>query len=176
MANQNIIAKTEEAVNQLASQMHESKSYILCEYAGLTVAQMEELRKLLRKEGCLLKVATNNTIKRASGKNGFEELNDTEGPCCLVFSNNESVDGPRIVSTFAKKNKKLVIKDGVVDGKYYDVEGIKVISSLPTKQTLIAMVAGGLYQPIQQLALGLHQLAEKLENGEAAPAVEAVAA
>ena len=111
-----------------------------------------------------MKVATNNTIKRASAKNGFEELNDTEGPCCIVFSNNESVDGPRIVSTFAKKNKKLVIKDGVVDGKYYDIDGIKVISSLPTKQTLIALVAGGLYQPIQQLALGLHQLAEKLEK------------
>ncbi len=176
MANQTIIQKKEEAVNLLANQMHESKSYVLCEYAGLTVAQMEELRGLLRKEGCSLKVATNNTIKRASSKNGFEELNDTEGPCCLVFSNNESVDGPRIVSTFAKKNKKLVMKDGVVDGTYYNIEGIKVIASLPTKQTLIAMVAGGLYQPIQQLALGLHQLAEKLENGEAAPAVEAVAA
>ena len=117
MANQKIVASKADQVEKLATQMKESKSYFLCEYAGLTVAQMEELRKTLRKDNCFLKVATNNTIKRASGKNGFEELNDTEGPCCLVFSNNESVDGPRIVSTFAKKNKKLVIKDGVVDGR-----------------------------------------------------------
>ncbi|MCR5741899.1 MAG: 50S ribosomal protein L10 [Gammaproteobacteria bacterium] len=170
MANQNIVAKKAEAVDKLALQMGDSKSYVLCEYAGLTVAQLEELRKLLRKENCLLKVATNNTIKRASAKCGFEELNDTEGPSCVVFSNAESVDGPRILSQFAKKNKKLKIKDGVVDGKYYDLEGIKRISQLPSKQTLIAMVAGGLYQPIQQLALGLHQLAEKLEGGANAEA------
>ena len=166
-ANKNIIAMKEEAVNALAAKMGEAKSYILCEYAGLTVAQLEELRKLLRKENCLLKVATNNTIKRACDKNGFEELNDTEGPSCVIFSNGESTDGPRIASQFAKKNKKLKMKDGVVDGKYYNDKEIVQIASLPTKQTLIAMVAGGLYQPIQQLALGLHQLAEKLE-GEAA--------
>ena len=169
-ANQNNIAKKEEAVNALALQMGNSKSYVLCEYAGLTVAQLEELRKLLRNENCLLKVATNNTIKRASSKNGFAELNDTEGPSCVVFSNGESVDGPRITAQFAKKNKKLKMKDGVVDGKYYDKDGIAKISQLPSKQTLIAMVAGGLYQPIQQLALGLHQLAEKLEGGATAEA------
>lgn len=169
MANQKIIVQKEEAVNKLCDRMTASKSYVLCEYAGLTVAQLEELRKLLRAEGCSLKVATNNTIKRASAQHGFSELSDTVGPSCVVFSNNEAVDGPRILVQFAKKNKKLVVKDGVVDGKYYDAKDVAQIAALPSRQTLLAMIAGGLYQPLQQLALGLHQLCEKLE----APAAEA---
>ena len=176
MANIKIVEQKAEAVDQLALKMGESKSYVLCEYAGLTVAKLEELRKLLRNENCVLKVATNNIIKRASAKNGFSELNDTEGPSCLVFSNGESVDGPRILAQFAKKNKQLLMKDGVVDGVYYDKAGIAQIAQLPSKQTLIAMVAGGLYQPIQQLALGLHQLVEKLEGGATFAEAEAPAA
>ena len=159
MANQKIIASKADQVEKLASQMKESKSYFLCEYAGLTVAQMEELRKVLRQENCLLKVATNNTIKRAAISNGFEQLNDVEGPSCIVISNNESVDGPKAVAAFAKKNKKLKIKDGVVDGQYCTKEEIIAISQLPSKTGLLAMLAGGMYQTIQQLCLGLHVIA-----------------
>ena len=106
-----------------------------------------------------MKVATNNTIKRAAISNGFEQLNDVEGPSCIVISNNESVDGPKAVAAFAKKNKKLKIKDGVVDGQYCTKEEIIAISQLPSKTGLLAMLAGGMYQTIQQLCLGLHMIA-----------------
>lgn len=172
MANQKNVNKKAEAVDILASKMAESKSYVLCEYAGLTVQKMEELRALLRKENCLLKVATNNTIKRASAKDGFDQLTDTEGPSCIVLSFNESVDGPRILSQFAKKNKQLVMKDGVVDNHYCDKKAMQQVANLPSKQVLLAMVAGGLYQPLQQLALGLNMIA----NGEGKQQATEVAA
>ena len=159
MANQKIVASKAEAVDSLAQQLADSKSFFLCEYVGLTVKQLEELRHELRKENCLLKVATNNTIKRATSKNGFDQMSDIEGPSCLIISNNESVDGPKIAATFAKKNKQLVIKDGVVDGQYCTQKEIIAVSALPSKQGLIAMLAGGLYQPLQQLTLGLHMIA-----------------
>lgn len=172
MANQKYINLKSEAVDDLAKKMAEAKSYVLCEYAGLTVQKMEELRALLRKENCVLKVATNNTIKRASAKDGFDQLKDTEGPSCIVMSYGESVDGPRILSQFAKKNKQLVMKDGVVDKQYFNKKEMAQIANLPSKQVLLAMVAGGLYQPLQQLALGLNMIA----NGEGAKKATEVAA
>ena len=175
MANQSIINAKADAVEKLAQKMSESKSYFLCEYAGLTVSQFEELRAELRKENCLVKVATNNTITRASAKLGHEELNKTEGPSCIVFSNNESVDGPKIVATFAKKNKKLKMKDGVVDGQYCTDAEIKAVAQLPSRQGLLAMLAGGLYQPLQQLAFGLNMIAnpESKESTEAGAEAQA---
>jgi len=159
MANSKIIASKADAVDKLAQQMLDSKSYFLCEYAGLTVEQMEELRHELRKENCLLKVATNNTIKRAAAKNGFNQLNDVEGPSCLILSNNESVDGPKAAAAFSKKNKKLQMKDGVVDGQYCTQEEIKAVAALPSRMGLLTMLAGGMLQPLQQLSLGLNMIA-----------------
>jgi len=160
MANKQIIAAKADAVEKLAKQMQESKSYFLCEYKGLTVSQLEELRRALRKENCLLKVATNNTIKRACKANGFDTLADFEGPSCVIFSSNESVDGPKAAAAFQKANKMLVMKDGVVDGQYCSEQEIKMISQLPSKTGLLAMLAGGMYQPIQQMSLGLNMVAE----------------
>lgn len=175
MANKQIVEQKSEAVDKLVKDMQGAKSYILCEFAGLTVMQMESLRKELRKSDCVLKVATNNTIKRASAKEGFNELTDTEGPSCVVISKSESVDGPRIVATFAKKNKQLVMKDGVVDGEYYNADGILAISKLPSRLTLLTMLAGGLIQPLQQLALGLKLVAEAKEQPAVAVQEEAKA-
>ncbi len=159
MANQNIIASKASAVEELVKKMQESKSYFLCEYAGLTVQQMEELRKALRDDNCFLKVVTNNIIKRAALENGFNQLNDIEGPSCLIFSKNESVDGPKAAAAFQKKNKKLKIKDGVVDGQYCTKEEILAISQLPSRMGMLTMIAGGMLQPLQQLALGLNMIA-----------------
>ena len=164
MANQKIIASKAEAVERLAQQMKDSKSYFLCEYAGLTVEQFEELRHALRKENCLVKVATNNTIKRAAIMNGFEQLNDIEGPTCLIISNGESVDGPKAAAAFQKKNKMLVMKDGVVDGQYCTKEEIKAVAALPSRVGLLTMLAGGILQPLQQLAFGLNMIANPEQN------------
>ena len=164
MANQKIIASKAEAVERLAQQMKDSKSYFLCEYAGLTVEQFEELRHALRKENCLVKVATNNTIKRAAIMNGFEQLNDIEGPTCLIISNGESVDGPKAAAAFQKKNKMLVMKDGVVDGQYCTKEEIKAVAALPSRVGLLTMLAGGMLQPLQQLAFGLNMIANPEQN------------
>ena len=164
MANQKIIASKAEAVERLAQQMKDSKSYFLCEYAGLTVEQFEELRHALRKENCLVKVATNNTIKRAAIMNGFEQLNDIEGPTCLIISNSESVDGPKAAAAFQKKNKMLVMKDGVVDGQYCTKEEIKAVAALPSRVGLLTMLAGGMLQPLQQLAFGLNMIANPEQN------------
>ncbi len=164
MANSKIVASKAEAVEKLAKQMSESKSYFLCEYAGLTVEQMEQLRAELRKEQCVLKVATNNIIKRAAAMNGFSQLSDIEGPSCLIISNKESVDGPKAASAFCKTNKKLIMKDGVVDGQYCTKEEIVAVSALPSRMAMLTMLAGGMLQPVQQLALGLNMIANPEEK------------
>ena len=164
MANQKIIASKAEAVERLAQQMKDSKSYFLCEYAGLTVEQFEELRHALRKENCLVKVATNNTIKRAAIMNGFEQLNDIEGPTCLIISNSESVDGPKAAAAFQKKNKMLVMKDGVVDGQYCTKEEIKAVAALPSRVGLLTMLAGGMIGIVRDLSICLDLYSQQKEN------------
>ncbi len=160
MANKQIIANKKEAVESLAEEMKKAQSYVVCQYTGLTVLKLEELRHNLREEKCVLKVVKNNIIKRAASLNGFNELDDTTGPSALCLSNKDSVLGPKLLFEFAKKNKQLVLKDGVVDGVYYNDEDMKTIATLPSRITLLAMIAGGLYQPLQQLALGLNMVAE----------------
>lgn len=163
MANTNVVASKKEAVDKLAQEMKDSKSYVVCQYTGLTVLKLEELRHKLRESGCVLKVVKNNTIVRAAEINGCSELSDTVGPSAVCLSSKDSVDGPKLLFEFAKKNKQLVLKDGVVDGTYYNAADMRKVATLPSRITLLAMLAGGMYQPLQQLAIGLQMVLESKE-------------
>ncbi|MGD9964502.1 MAG: 50S ribosomal protein L10 [Candidatus Izemoplasmatales bacterium] len=167
MANQNIINFKQEEVKKIAEKMSRAKSLVIAEYQGLTVEKTEELRGLLRDAGCEIIVIKNNISRRAAEEIGFADLTqDLNGPNGVVFAYEDSIAAAKVLYTFAKKNKKIKIKSGVVDGDYYNQDEIKEISQLPARETLLAMLAGQLLAPLRELSVGLDMLTKKEETVE----------
>jgi len=167
MANQKVIDVKQVLVDEVAKKMSNSKSVVIAEYAGLTVEKTEDLRSKLREAGCEMAIIKNNIARRAAEARGFGELvNDFTGPNSVIFSYEDQVSAAKVLYEFAKKNKKLKIKSGVVDGEYYMVDQIKEISQLPNKEGLLTMLAGQLLTPLRELAIGLDLLTKE---GEEAP-------
>ncbi len=168
MANQRTIELKEQEVNKIAEKMSNAKSVVVAEYHGLTVEKTETLRRQLREEGCEMLVIKNNISRRAADNAGYSGLtSDLTGPNGVIFAFEESVAAAKILHKFAKKNPKLKIKSGIVDGDFYEPAQIKEIASLPSKDILLTMLATQLYGPLRELSMGLFLLtAEESEESE----------
>jgi large subunit ribosomal protein L10 len=107
-------------------------------------------------------VIKNNISKRAAESLGYNDLvGDFKGPNGVVFAFEDSVAAAKVLHNFAKKNEKLVVKSGVVDGLVYQPAQIKEIASLPTKEVLLTMLATQLYGPLRELSMGLFMLTDE---------------
>lgn len=162
MANQKVVDVKQQLVNDVAERMSNSKSVVIAEYAGLTVEKTQDLRNKLREANCEMFIIKNNISRRAAEAQGYSELvNDLTGPNSVVFSYEDQVSAAKVLYEFAKKNKKLKIKAGIVDGAYYEIDKIKEISQLPNKEGLLTMLAGQLLAPLRELAIGLDLLTKE---------------
>ena len=163
---QPIVQEISEAINGAAS-------VVVVDYRGLTVAEDTELRKKLRAEGITYKVYKNTLVSRAVEGTEFESLREVlEGPSAFAISTDDATAPARVLAEFAKKAPKLEIKAGVVEGAYYDANGMKEISSIPSRDVLLGRLFGSMQSPITNLARVLNQIAE---NGGEAVAKEETA-
>ena len=168
----------ETVVSDVAAQAARSQTLALAEYRGLTVGQMDGLRRSARDQGVYLHVLKNSLARRAVGGTPFEVVAESmSGPLIYSFSE-DAVAAAKVVSDFAKTNDKLIVKGGVYAGKALDAAGVAALAAIPSRDVLIAQVAGLLKSPIQRLAGVLAALAEKQggASAEAAPAPVAEAA
>ena len=140
-------------VEEIKEKINKAQSIVLVDYRGLNVAQLTELRSQYRKLGVEYKVYKNTMMRFAFKDSGLEEFNEfLKGPSAVAFSYDDPVSAAKVTSEFAKTNDKLVIKAGVVDGKIIDIDGIKNLAELPSKDVLIAQVLSGFNAPIQGFA------------------------
>ena len=169
--NKEVLAQKEANVNALAERMEAASSVVVCEYRGLSVAEVTELRRALRAEGVEMQVYKNAIARRASEKLGYKDFSETlVGPNALAFGK-DAVAPARVLAGFAKKHEKLVLKNGIVDGKVMDDQAIKTLSSLPNKEGMLAKFASCLNAPVIKFAMTIKALAEAKEgNGQAAEA------
>lgn len=145
----------EKIVAEIKQKLEESTAVILTNYRGLNVAQMTQLRAKLREAGVEYKVLKNTLTRLAAHQVGLEGLDDyLTGPTAIAFSK-DPVAPAKILSNFAKENKALEIKAGVLEGKIIDLEGVKALASLPSREELLAKVVGGMQAPIYGLAFVL---------------------
>jgi large subunit ribosomal protein L10 len=161
-----------EEVTGLAAQ---AQTLVLAEYRGITVADMTKLRNEARSKGVSLSVLKNTLARRAVAGSQFEVAGDQmTGPLIYGFSV-DAVAAAKVVADFAKTNDKLVIRGGAFAGKALDVNGVKQLANIPSKEVLLAQLCGLLMSPISRTAVVLGALAAKKgEGAEAAP--EAAAA
>ncbi len=155
-------------VAQVSAQAARSQTLALAEYRGMTVAHLDALRRQARDSGVYLHVLKNTLARRAVAGTPFESASDAMvGPLIYGFSE-DAVAAAKVVVDFAKGNDKLVLKGGSYAGRMLDENALKSLAAIPSREVLIAQVAGLLKSPIQRLAGVLAAVAEK--RGEAAAA------
>ena len=152
-------------VDEIAGYLKDAQGVVLVNYRGLTVEQDTQLRKQFRDAGVVYKVYKNTLVKRAIAGTEFEAMTDSlEGPTAIAISATDATAPARILNDFAKTADALELKCGVVEGTYYDVDGIKVIATIPSREELLSKLLGSFQSPITNFARVIKQIAEK--NGE----------
>ncbi len=155
-------------VADVSAQAAKSQTLALAEYRGLTVEALNKLRVDARAKGVYLHVLKNTLARRAVAGTPFEAASDAMvGPLIYGFSE-DAVAAAKVIADFAKGNDKLVIKGGAYAGKALDANGVKALASVPSREVLLAQIAGLLMSPVQRIAGVLAAVAEK--QGGAAPA------
>jgi large subunit ribosomal protein L10 len=166
-------------VTDVAAQAARSQTLALAEYRGLTVESLNKLRVDARSKGVYLHVLKNTLARRAVKGTPFEVAADAmTGPLIYGFSE-DAVAAAKVIADFAKGNDKLVVRAGAYAGKALDANGVKALAAIPTKEVLLAQLAGLLKSPVQRIAGVLAALADKRGGGAAdasAAAAEAPAA
>ncbi|MFG6468327.1 50S ribosomal protein L10 [Roseateles sp. BYS87W] len=162
-------------VSDVAAQAAKSQTLALAEYRGLTVEALNKLRVDARAKGVYLHVLKNTLARRAVAGTPFEAAAESMvGPLIYGFSE-DAVAAAKVIADFAKTNDKLVIKGGAYGGKALDVNGVKALASVPSKEVLLSQIAGLLKSPVQRTAAVLAALAQQ-RGGGAEAAAEAPAA
>ena len=168
-------------VQEISEQIKDAQSVVVVDYRGLTVAEDTQLRKQLREAGVAYKVYKNTLVNFAIKGTDFESLSDVlEGPNAFAISTTDATAPARVIAKFAKTAPALEIKAGVVEGTFYDADGMKAIATIPSREELLSKFLGSIQSPITNFARVINQIAEKgsaadveVKAEEAAPAEEA---
>jgi len=179
------------AIAEIASQIDESDAIFAVDYRGITVAQVAELRATLRQSDATFKVVKNSLTERAADQVGAESLKDfLAGPTALTFVRGDIATAAKVVADYARTTQLLPFKGGLMEGATLDVEQIRSLSKLPSREVLYGQLVGVVASPIGGLvrslggllgglAIALGQVNAKKESGEipagAAPAAAAAA-
>ena len=164
MANEKIIAQKEKEVNELAEKIKAAKIVLFTDYRGITVDSVTGLRADLRKANTEYKVIKNNITRRALEKCEYTGLEDLlEGPTAVIINNEDYLDTAKTIYEFTKANDFYKIKGGIIDGKVMTTEEIVTLAKLPSKETLIGMLAGALLGNISKLAVALNEVKAQKE-------------
>ena len=173
--NQTVLQAKQEIVSEISNKIKESDSTVIVEYRGLSVAEVTELRRNLRKEDVEMKVYKNTLVKRAIDELGLNDLDkDLTGPNAFAFSKDATAPA-RVLAKFAKKHKALVLKSGIVEGKVVGVDVINELSALPNREGMLSMLLSCLQSPVSSFARVVKAVADAKEAGapaESKPAEE----
>ena len=162
-------------VQEISEQIKEAQSVVVVDYCGLTVAEDTQLRKQLREAGVTYKVYKNTLVNFAIKGTDFESLAPAlEGPNAFAISITDATAPARILAKFAKTAPALEIKAGVVEGIFYDEDGMKIIATIPSREELLSKFLGSIQSPITNCARVLNQIAEKGGAADVEVATESV--
>ena len=145
--------------------MKEAKIILLVDYRGINVSDVTNLRNDIRNVNAKYSVIKNNITRRALAECGIEGLEDKlVGPTAVIMSDEDYLGPAKAIYKFSKDNDYYKIKGGVIDGKVMTAEEIITLAKLPSKETLLSMLAGALLANISKLAVALDQVKAQKEN------------
>ena len=163
-------------VAEIKDKFERAQSAVVIDYMGINVDEAHNLRKQLRENNVDFIVYKNTLVQKAVEGTEYEEITQVlSGPSAFAFSYEDATAPARELKKFMKQANKMSFKAGLVEGKFFDADGIESIASLPSREELIAKFMGSISSPIQKFAFLMKAVAEKMEAEgpvEAAPAEE----
>ena len=151
-------------VAEVSAQIKKAQTLVIAEYRGIEVADLTLLRKNAREKNVYLHVVKNTLVRRAVEGTAFADLApQMVGP--LIYSVSEdAVAAAKVINDFAKNNDKIIIKAGCYAGNLLDVEGVKALASIPSREELLAKLLGVMQAPVSGFAGALAALAKKKQS------------
>lgn len=150
-------AKKQAMLDQMTIDMKDAKSVVFVDLHGLTVEQMTELRRNLRKRGVKTKVAKKTLVMLAGKANGYTiEKSALDGQIAVAFSMNDEIAAAQELYKLGKKNELIKLVGGIFEGKVVDKATITQVAQLPTKEELLAKLVGSMKAPISGFHGVLH--------------------
>ncbi len=148
--------KKGEVISSFRKKFSEAKSVVFTDYKGMTVAEVSELRNFLRKDGVEFRVVKNTFARIASEGTPVSLAKDLfKGPVSVAIGYHDPVVAPKKIVEFIKKNEKLKLRGGVIEGKYYSLDEVKAVAELPSREVLLSMLAGAIQAPLVKMASAL---------------------
>ncbi|HLI14513.1 MAG TPA: 50S ribosomal protein L10 [Acidimicrobiales bacterium] len=156
-------------VDEVRERLAGSGAAILTEYRGLRVSELQALRRSLAAAGGEYKVFKNTLVRRAAHESGLGALEELlVGPTAIAFVHGDVAAVARVLRDFARTHPSLVVKGGLVGTSVIDERAAAALADLPTREQLLALVAGALAAPLQRFAALLKALPQNFAYGLAA--------
>ena len=139
------IKEKQQIAEDLRDRLSKSAIIVLTDYKGLDVAAMNDLRRKLRADEIEYQVVKNTLLIRAAEDNDIALIKDYfKGPSAIALSYEDPVAPAKVLSQFAKENKKLEIKVGVMNGQVLDAKAINALATLPSRDVLLGQLLSAL--------------------------------
>ncbi len=163
MANEKILAKKQEVIDAIKRRVQDNATVVLFDYRGITDNEAKELRRALRNAGADYKVYKNTLMARALNDLNYDLNDSLQGPSALAYGTDQ-IAPIKVLSEFAKKNEAIILKTGIVDGEISDKDKLAQLATIPSRDGLLTMLAGGLIGIAKDLSICLDLYAKQKED------------
>jgi len=155
------LREKQAVIDEIKGKLEKAKSAVVIDYIGITVAEADAMRKKLREANVDYTVYKNTLVNRAIQGTEYEGLKEVlSGPSAFAFSYDDAVAPAKVISGIIKEYKKMEFKAGVIEGKFYDAEGVKAIAALPSRDELLAKFMGSIQSPVSKFVRTLQAIAD----------------
>ena len=163
MASKAILAQKQTVIDEIKDKAGNAKTIVLFDYRGLTDSEIKELRVKLRESNADYKVYKNTLMARAFNDLGIDLNEALNGPSALAYSDDQ-IAPIKILSEFAKNHEALSLKVGIVDGEVADQAKLAEYATLPSREQLLTMLAGGMIGIVRDLSICLDLYSQQKEE------------
>ena len=163
MASKAILEQKQEVIDEIKDRTSASKSVVLFDYRGITDSEAKELRVKLRESNADYKVYKNTLMARAFNDLGIDFGDNLTGPSAFAFSEDQ-IAPIKVLSDFAKNHPAVILKVGIVDGEMADQAKLAEYATIPSRDGLLTMLAGGMMAIPRDLAIALDLYSQQKEN------------
>jgi large subunit ribosomal protein L10 len=148
-------------IDEIKGKLDKAQSAVVIDYIGITVAQADAMRRKLREADIDYTVYKNKLASRAVEGTQYEPLKSVlAGPSAFAFSYEDAVAPARVISGIIKEYKKMEFKAGVIEGTFYDADGVKTIAALPSREELLAKFLGSVQSPVSKFVRTLQAIVD----------------
>lgn len=163
MANPKILEQKQLVIDEIKNNISNSNGVVLFDYRGLTDAEIKELKKSLREVDSEYKVYKNTLMHRALSDLNIDIDEHLNGPSALAFSKDQ-IAPIKVIANFMKKHKAIALKVGLIDNQITSSDELEKLSTIPSREGLLTMLAGGMLAIPKDLAICLDLYSKQLEE------------